>query len=139
MLFHPGIAAHPYISKFFDTHAGQREGLEKIGEPTPVRNKTIFNLGVLLLEIFFRRPLDYFKTAADSPIFTEFSIAKRLVESLAEEASAGYADAVTACIYGDFGRGVTDHNFDNDAFRQAVYDHVITPLEEEWRHFNGIR
>ena len=139
VLFHTGIAAHPYITKLFDTDAGQREGLEKIGEPTPVRNKTIFNLGVLLLEIFFRRPLDHFKTAADSPIFTEFSIAKRLVESLAEEASARYADAVTACIYGDFGRGVKDHNFDNDAFRQAVYDHVITPLEEDWRHFNGIR
>ena len=139
VLFHTGIAGHPYITKFFDTDAGQREGLGKTGEPTPVRNQTIFNLGVLLLEIFFRKPLDHFKTADDSPIFTEFSIAKRLVESLAEEASSGYADAVTACIYGDFGRGVKDHNFDNDAFRQAVYDYVVTPLEEEWRHFNGMR
>ena len=139
VLFHTGIAAHPYITKFLDTDAGQREGLGKTGEPTPVRNKTIFNLGVLLLEIFFRKPLDHFKTAEDSPIFTEFSIAKRLVKSLVEEASSGYADAVTACIYGDFGRGVKDHNFDNDAFRQAVYDYVVTPLEEEWRHFIRMR
>ncbi len=139
VLFHTGIAAHPYITKGFSSDANQPEEPVKLAEPSPVRNESIFNLGVLLLELCLGKPLDHFRTTEDSSIFTEFCIAKRLVENLAEEASSGYADAVTACIYCDFGREVKDHSLDNDAFRQAVYEYVVTPLEEEWRHFNRMR
>ena len=139
MLFHTGIAAHPYITKPFDMNASQSEGLGRIEGPTPVRNNTLFNLSVLFLEVFFRKPLDHFRTTEDSNIFTKYCIAKRLVENLAEGAPSGYTDAVKTCIYGDFGQGVKDHNLDNDTFRQAVYDYVVTPLEEEWRHFNRMR
>ena len=136
VLFHTGIAADPYITKGFDSEANQPEDHVKLAKPSPVRNESIFNLGVLLLELCLGKPLDYFRTPEDSSIFTEFCIAKRLVENLAEEASSGYADAVTACIYCDFGREVKDHSLDNDAFRQAVYEYVVTPLDEDWRHFN---
>ena len=135
VLFHTGIAADPYITKGFDSEANQPEDHVKLAKPSPVRNESIFNLGVLLLELCLGK-LDYFRTPEDSSIFTEFCIAKRLVENLAEEASSGYADAVTACIYCDFGREVKDHSLDNDAFRQAVYEYVVTPLDEDWRHFN---
>ena len=136
VLFHTGIAAHPYITKGFDPEATQPENPVKHGDPVPVRNRSIFNLGVLLLELCLGKPLDHFKTPEDTTVFTEFCIAKRLVENLAEETSSGYADAVTACIYCDFGREVKDHSLDNDVFRQAVYEYVVTPLEEDWKHFN---
>ena len=135
VLFHTGVAADSYITKGFNSEANQPGELVKLAEPSPVRNRSIFNLGVLLLELCLGKPLDHFRTPEDSSIFTEFCIAKRLVENLAEEASSGYADAVTACIYCDFGREVKDHNLDNDAFRQAVYEYVVTPLEDDWRHF----
>ena len=138
VLFHTGIATDPYITKGFNSEANQPEDNVKPAGPNPVRNESIFNLGVLLLELCLGKPLDHFRTPEDSSIFTEFCIAKRLAENLAEEASSGYADAVTACIYCDFGREVKDHSLDNDAFRQAVYDYVVTPLEEDWRHFNRV-
>ena len=137
VLFHTGIAAHPYITKGFDSDANPPGEPVKLAEPTPVRNKSIFNLGVLL-ELCLGKPLDHFRIPEDSSIFTEFCIAARLVKNLAEEASSGYADAVTACICCDFGREVKDHSLDKDAFRQAVYDYVVTPLEEDWRHSNRV-
>ena len=139
VLFHTSIAALPYITKGFDPEANQPEEPVKHADPSPIRNRSIFNLGVRLLELCLGKPLDHFRTPEDTTVFTEFCIAKRLVENLAEETSSGYADAVTACIYCDFGREVKDHSLDNDAFRQAVYEYVVTPLEEDWRHFNRMK
>ena len=139
VLFHTGIAAHPYITKSFNSDVNRIEEPVKLAGPSPVRNRSRFNLGVLLLELCLGKPLDHFRTPDDSSIFTDFCIAKRLVENLAEEVATGYADAVKACIYCDFGREVKDHSFNNDAFRQAVFEYVVTPLEDDWRHFNRMR
>ena len=128
VLFHTGVAPDPYITKGFNSESNQPGEPIKLAEPSPVRNRSIFNLGVLLLELCLGKPLDHFKTPEDSSIFTEFCTAKRLVENLAEEASSGYADAVTACIYCDFGREVKDRSLDNDAFRQAVYEYVVNRI-----------
>ena len=120
VLFHTGIAVHPYITKSFNSDVNQIEN--------PVK----------LAELCLGKPLDHFRTPEDPSILTDSCMAKRLVEDMAEKVSTGYADAVKACIYCDFGMEVKDHSFDNDAFRQAVLEYVVTPLEDDWRHFNRI-
>ena len=141
VLFHDCIPEHPYVTKSFSKDSSQPEQ-PNADTTSPVgmfRNESIFNLGVLLLELTLGKPLDCFKSPQDPQIFTDYFIARRLAETLAEEASFGYADAVKACIHCDFGRDVKNHTLDNDTFRQAVYDHVVAPLEDEWKQFNGIK
>lgn len=139
IIFHDGLAGYPYISKVFqknDMEPEQPKPTTTHASFTPVRNESVFRLGVLLLELSYGKPLDHFKSADDPPYFTEYAIAKRLVENLAEEEASGYADAARACIFCDFGTKVKVSSLDNEAFRQALYDDVVVPLEDEWKHWN---
>ena len=142
ILFHHGHLEDPYISKMFQKEVpelqqpnsrGKKDALSSI---SPIRNEALFNLGVLLLELSYGKSLDDFKSAEDPPIFTEYAIARRLVEDLTEEAASGYVDAVRACIFCDFRTKINSMSLDNDSFRQAVYNDVVVPLEEEWKHWN---
>ncbi|KAG8525717.1 uncharacterized protein KY384_000477 [Bacidia gigantensis] len=140
VLFHDGSAEYPYISKTFAQ--GNSGVAEAISIPatgtswTPIRNESVFNLGVLLLELAYGKPLLSFQNPNDPPFFTEYAIASRLVNHLVEEESSGYVDAARACIYCDFGTKVKKLGFDNEAFKQAVYDNVLVPLEDDWKHWN---
>lgn len=137
ILFHNGLAEQPYISKVFPKESFESEQLEDaMTSVSPIRNETMFNLGVLLLELSYGKSLDHFKSEDDPPIFTEYFIARRLVETLADEEASGYVDAVRACIHCDFGAKSKVPSLDNDVFRQAVYDDVVVPLEDEWKHWN---
>ena len=140
ILFHNGSAQHPYISKSFaqgNPTISETDGMPSEEDSwTPIRNKSIFNLGVLLLELAFGKPLSTFRIANDPPFFTEYAIACRLVGQLAEEESSGYSDAARACVYCDFGTKVKTLDFDNEAFKQALYDDVLIPLEDDWKHWN---
>ncbi len=139
IIFHNGLAEHPYISKVFhkdDMESQQPKSKTTHASFSPVRNESVFKLGVLLLELSYGKPLDHFKSADDPPYFTEYAIATRLVENLAEEEASGYADAARACIFCDFGTKVRISSLDNEAFRQAFYDDVVVPLEDEWKHWN---
>ena len=140
ILFHHDYMEQPYISKIFrEAHVGDQVpgNTNDITYCGPIRNESIFNLGVLLLELSYGKPLDHFKSPDDPPVFTDFVIARRLIEDLAEEESSGYVDAARACIFCDFGTKVKIPSLDDKAFRQAVYQDVVLPLEDEWRHWNG--
>ncbi|CAD6571137.1 MAG: hypothetical protein ASARMPREDX12_004140 [Alectoria sarmentosa] len=139
ILFHDGSTEHAFVSRNFSQVASEPD--EASSAPakvswTPVRNESIFNLGVLLLELSYGKSLDTFQSPDDPPMFTEYAIASRLVDHLAEEESSGYVDAARACIFCDFGTKVKTSSLDNEAFRQAVYDDVLVPLEDDWKHWN---
>lgn len=139
ILFHDGSAEHPFVSQRFPQAANGAEVANNTPAKiswTPVRNESIFNLGVLLLELSYGKSLDTFKSPDDPPMFAEYAIASRLVDNLAEEESSGYVDATRACIFCDFGNKVKTPTLDNEAFRQAVYDDVFVPLEDDWKHWN---
>ena len=133
--FHNGDVDHPHISKTFTKDAIEVKDVTKPSW-TPIRNDSIFNLGVLLLELSYGKSLDSFRTHEDPPIFTEYAIASRLVTGLSEEESSGYVDAARACIFCDFGTKIKISSLDNEAFRQAVYEDVVAPLEDDWNHWN---
>ncbi|KAL9042554.1 MAG: hypothetical protein Q9214_003740 [Letrouitia sp. 1 TL-2023] len=135
ILFHDDCVDQPHISQHFHKH----ETPLNITPPqwSPIRNLSVFGLGVLLLELSFGRPLEHFKIDQDPPIFTDLAIARRLLDFLEDEESSAYTDVVRACINCDFGSKVKVSSLENDAFRQAVYDEVVCPLEDEWAHWTG--
>ncbi len=137
ILFHDGSVEHLYISKSFETNPDEPQ--QTRDSPwTPVRNESIFNLGVLLIELSYGRSLDSFQTPGDHAEFTKYAIATRLVNSLAGEETEGYVSATRTCIFCDFGAKIKSLSLDNPSFRQVVYDDVFVPLEEDWKHWNRL-
>jgi len=96
------------------------------------RNKTLFSLGVVLLELWFWKNLDELDDdtrgadAADVNDLRE-CVPEGLIEKLYNDAPQGYCDVVRRCTIG-FDHWYTDLEMDD--FKKKVYEQVVYPLEE---------
>jgi hypothetical protein len=91
----------------------------------------------MLLEIFFREPIDCRRLPADSgpsQSFSDLQTARRWVQQDKEEMPIGFHKAVSFCI-GCFASPNVDLR--DTAFRQTVVDQVIAPLKDELRLWNA--
>lgn len=131
-----GSRDHPYISHVFK-RSDQGSSIQSSPKPqfTPIRNQAIFRLGVLLLELSLGKPLDSYKTTDRLMPFQDFLLASQLTERLVGEESDSYISATQACIFGNFGCKAKDLDLEDDAFRRAVYEDVVLPLEQDLEFF----
>ena len=124
-----------YIQKRFDANARAVKANRRDSYHGPIRNGTIFALGVTLIELSLGRTLRCFQRPEDlgedgKPNFlTDFSIARRLVmEEVQEKEGARYAHTVNRCINCIFD-GI-DPSLEDEQFRQAFYESAVVPLKE---------
>lgn len=128
-----------YVSRSFpptkleDSPAAQKSAL-------PLRNVALFALGKVLIELCLGQPLEALRSSEDlvdafgeANILTDWITANRLTEAVYSEAGTRYGDAVRRCLNCDFDQRNT--NLEDDAFRQAVYDGVVAPLEDDVKAF----
>jgi hypothetical protein len=106
-----------------------------------IRNQTLFTLGVLLLELWYGKPIEELQSASDLNCQGTPGVAWCTAMRLAEEdiefqAGKRYADAVRRCIRCDFNQ--TDPNLENEDFQQAVFEGVVVPIERTLEQFQGI-
>lgn len=105
------------------------------------RNHGVFILGVSLVEVFFHKRLHQMYEPADlDPAGkvtdeTPHLALERLIYRIRERAGERYGNAVRRCIQCQFDQWYDDIN--NPDFRQALYQKVVVPLEENWRTFTG--
>jgi hypothetical protein len=106
-----------------------------------IHNPTVFALGILLIEICLgksfedlRMPEDLGDDGVANPL-TEYVTAVRLLnsEQLLERGGPGYEKAVRLCIKGTCESRSSDLN--DDEYRQAVYDGVVTLIEADADHY----
>ena len=126
-----------YVSVSFP--AGTNEGSQLMNK-LPGRNVTLFALSIVLIEICLGQSLESLRSPEDpldsegrADVLTNWSSAKRMEDAVYREAGTRYGDAVRRCLYCEFDR--RDTNLENDTFRQAVYDGVVTPLEDDVKEF----
>lgn len=102
-----------------------------------IRNQTLFALGVILIELWYGKPLIELRRPEDSPegqedaamsVVTAWTTADRLVEELYSDAGAKYGDAVRRCVRCDFDK--RSSNLEDAGFQRAVYDGVVAQLQE---------
>ena len=105
-----------------------------------VRNETLFALGIVLIELCLGQALESMRSPEDPldanqkpNVLTDLSTSERLLKSVYSEAGTRYGDAVRRCIYCEFDQRRT--TLDDDDFRQAVYDGVVAPLEDDMKDF----
>ncbi|CAN9468675.1 unnamed protein product [Alternaria alternata] len=108
-----------------------------------VRNEMVFALGIALLELAhgtsvssFKEPEDLSENGEDDEM-TEISIANRLARELNSYESTNYARAVLRCITCTF--ETFAFKFDEREFREAFYQEVVVPLQDDYAHATGSR
>lgn len=109
--------------------------------PPLIRNKALFTLGIVLIELAFGKPLEDLRTDKDveescgmSDLVDTFTV-KRLLEGVEDEAGYDYSEAVRRCIECPFDG--KEARFSNESFQEAVHDWIIEPLKVSLKNFSG--
>ncbi|KEQ68374.1 hypothetical protein M436DRAFT_68236 [Aureobasidium namibiae CBS 147.97] len=100
-------------------------------------NCSFLNFGTMLLEIFFREPIDSRRLQADSgpsQSFSDLRTVRRWVQQDKEEMPICFDKAVSFCI-GCFAS--THVDLQDKLFRQTVVDQVIVPLKDKLKMWNA--
>jgi hypothetical protein len=103
-----------------------------------IRNQTLFTLGILLIELLYGTSIEELQSPRDVDCENTPGVvwctAERLVDEEIEfQGGPLYLDAVRRCIRCDFNR--KESNLEDEAFQQAVFDGVVTPLEKTLQRF----
>lgn len=126
------LAKNIYVSKTFPSPK-RDVPLETDPDLPLLRNVSVFNLGLALLELTFGHPIEYYENEKDlrngvRTVMTNRLTAERLIGKIEMYEGKRYSDVVYRCIHCDFGSRVT--SFENDEFRQNFYSGVVVPLEK---------
>ena len=127
------VTEEAYVSRKFATKSSGTDNV-KTQSRSWLQNETVFGFGVLLIELSFGQRLHIYKTSKDvdsqgnDNIFTEYLIATRLVQELANREALKYAEAAKRCIF--FNSETTNADIENPDFQEQFHRGVITPLQE---------
>jgi hypothetical protein len=124
----------PWISTQFETSTPP----EDVDELYRIhKNPSVLALGILLLEIELRVGIEESTTEDDlSPAKgidcnTTLFTAERLLETHCHDMFERFRKALDACLKCDFIEDGAPTSLDDEDFRQAVYENIVVPLEEE--------
>ncbi|KAJ4347967.1 uncharacterized protein N0V89_009339 [Didymosphaeria variabile] len=102
-----------------------------------IRNQALYALGIVLIELWFGKPLSEYHKPEDglsgtgdvqTDLITELATANRLVEELRDDAGGNYADAVRRCLSCDF--DCRFKTLDDVAFLKAVFQGVVAQVKD---------
>jgi hypothetical protein len=133
------LVEHPFLSTKLDASSTHPSPGIYFTPSAAIRNESLFALGIILIELCLHRPFEDLLLPADlnadgtKHATTEYCAALRLLDTITGEASLEYVEVTRQCIECHFNQGAA--SLDNEIFRDAVYDNVVTVLEEEASRF----
>lgn len=129
---------NPFLTKRLQLQASETPGAQTTWPATCIRQRLIFSLGIVLLEVALGRTLYSMNRNPGSPIslrgrnlLAEHGIARDHFDDVALIMGAEYAQAVKICINCQFMSPVLD--LEDDGFRHEVYSKVVALLENSAR------
>lgn len=123
----------PYLSKDFVALRTVRRGSPKFPiHPCP----SVLALGILLLEIELGVPIESERSDSDLKdgkvnATTDLFTAYRILRASYDEMYKSYFNIIQSCLDCKFLAGLGSPSLDDEGIRQAVYDEIVAPLEEE--------
>ena len=132
---------HPFVYRELSQAAPQQAMTTSSTVYRVIRNRTLYVLGIVLIELCYGRLIRDLQKAedlqCDGTPGVEWCTADRLLKTKDLENHVGkrYADAVRRCIYCDF--GVDDADLGKEDFQRVVYEGVLEKLEESLQYIEG--
>jgi hypothetical protein len=131
----------PYLTTTFK----QRDPDQKFNVMEVHPNPSVLALGVLLLEIELWKNIEDCRDKGDlssegiAAMNIDLFTAKRLFNQRFDDMTMNYQIAIDACLKCNLVEPGQPTTLDDEQFRQAVYDQIVEPLEEELFHACHIR
>ncbi|KAJ5367048.1 hypothetical protein N7541_000989 [Penicillium brevicompactum] len=106
-----------------------------LGEPQPYQvRRGVLELGILLLELWHSRTFVTYAAEANVPLTDSFAIryeaARGWLDSSRDEVLPYYLTVVTRCVERTFFSNTADLDWNDTAFRESFFEHVVKPLWE---------
>ena len=135
------ISRNPCISYLFETQAtpSTLTPADQFNS-NQIRNKTLFALGILLIEFCINKPFEELRAhdpAANTPttIPNDFKIAESLIDEVYNQAGESYGYTVQRCLRCEFsGRDITK-SLDFSTFRRHFYNNVVAPVQATYLRY----
>ena len=140
-----GVAdlARPYVTTNMRSATAVSAGL-KVDLNQTHGNPSILSLGIILLEIHTGKSIESYRppedllNGTDVNANTDLTVAKRVAESM-KSCSDNYKDAVEAYLSMPWKIPGKRVSLDDEATRDSVYEHVISPLEQDLEYLFRIK
>lgn len=124
----PGSLEPPHLHLFPKINNDNNNTVSAIYDDRLIKNKTLFQLGTLLLELEFEDSLDaiidkWNTTFPNAPDVTS-SLTDRLLfpkRHAGENLGVKYGEIVRMCLDCDFGLGLSEYSLDDEALQKAFY------------------
>ena len=136
--------ARPYVScqvlsEDIDTALDPSENVDATRRFIP--SEILLGLAITLIELSleqnFREMQKPEDVVASNKILTNYNTASRLVDDVYNESGLNYGDVVRRCLTCPFDlRNLSESNFENDDFQEAVFDQIFIPLQQDFKNFN---
>lgn len=109
-----------------------------------IPNKTIFTLGVILIELCLKKPLEDLRQSLDGQargrtILDEWDVANGSLEDVYLEAGDSYGNAVQRCIKCSFQGPESTQKFNVEQFRIQFYNTVVAPVQATYLMMPDLR
>ncbi|KAI0010164.1 hypothetical protein F4779DRAFT_616893 [Xylariaceae sp. FL0662B] len=131
--------AFSYTFKSGTTNPGTIEGNRVNSfQGNQIRHKTLFALGILLIELGLDISFDQLRSEAqaegldaDGSLEDDYEIANRIIDSQSLELEVGesYSHAVQRCIQCHFLGSESTQNFSHTSFRKQFFTGVVAPVQ----------
>ena len=129
------LSRTPCISYLFETPATpSRSNTADHFNSHHIGNKTLFSLGIVLIELCLNKSFEEFRPSNPEESTTtnipdDLRIAESKLDEVYNQAGDSYGYAVQRCLRCDFpGRNITK-TFDFSTFRRHYYNNVVAPLQ----------
>ena len=136
--------SRPYVSwqiKSGDSNGSLVAAEDQSFAARQIRNEYLFALGCILIELSLNQKLSDSQIREDvqpNEVLTDFNTAMRLVNEVYDENGTRYGDAVQRCLTCPFNlRDLRNFGLDNEEFQGLVFDHIVTPLRQDFEAFSG--
>jgi hypothetical protein len=104
-------------------------------------NKTLFALGIVLMELCLNKSFDQLYEASDVQteghlsVVDAYQVAMDNIDEVFDEGGGEYGRVVQRCLRCEFGIQDSLKTLDFDRFRALVYEGVVAPLEQDLNQF----
>lgn len=142
----------PFVTRTFGQNDHRSESKQPPDEPLIndiarclIINKTLFALGIVLIELCFKKPFNQLCAEIESldgpasegtpDVLKTYRVATDLIEAVYNEQGMEYGYVVQRCLRCEFGVQDSLKRFEFEAFRAKVYEGVVAPLEQDLKRY----